>query len=99
MSSQSDATASYRGYRRQILYTLYRILESGDDTNLVFQPEGQEDLAIFDNENQLLEIVQVKDYSSDLTLSSFSPDKRDSFYYRVATKLEATPGVHVSLVS
>jgi hypothetical protein len=33
MSYRSDATPIYRGYRRQILYTLYRILESGDDVN------------------------------------------------------------------
>jgi hypothetical protein len=96
---QSDATPTYRGYRRQILYTLYRILESSDDANLVFHPESVEDLAIRGADNKLLESIQVKDHSSDLTLSSFSPDKPGSFFYRVAEKLTTSPDVQVDVAS
>jgi hypothetical protein len=46
-----------------------------------------------------LEIIQVKDHSSDLTLSSFSPDKPGSFFYRVAVELITTPDVQVNIVS
>ena len=99
MSYQSDATPTYRGYRRQILYTLYHILESSDDVNLVFHPESVEDLAIRGADNKLSEIIQVKDYSSDLTISSFSPDKPGSFFYRVAEELITTSDVQVNIAS
>jgi len=44
----SDATPAYRGYRLQALYVLWRILESNSSENLIFQPEGYEDLSIFE---------------------------------------------------
>ncbi len=56
----SDATPAYRGYRLQTLYILWRILESDRDAGRVFQPEGQEDLAIYDAEDNLSEVIQVK---------------------------------------
>ena len=40
----SDATPAYRGYRLQHLYTLWRILQDGDQESIAFQLEGQEDL-------------------------------------------------------
>ena len=55
----SDATPAYRGYRLQALYVLWRILESEDSAHLIFQPEGYEDLAVYDSEETLLEVVQV----------------------------------------
>jgi hypothetical protein len=54
MLSSSDATPAYRGYRLQALYTLDRILSQKNDL-LIFQPEGIEDLAVFDGEDRLLE--------------------------------------------
>jgi hypothetical protein len=101
LSSRADATPAYRGYRLQALYTLSRILESNDSANLTFQPEGEEDLAIFDASNNLLEVVQVKAYSENLTLSSLKPDKRDSFFYRIDQLLKSnvTPSLKISIVS
>jgi hypothetical protein len=64
----SDATPAYRGYRLQALYTLWRILESEDSSHLIFQPEGHEDLAIFDSNETLLQVVQVKAHKGDLVL-------------------------------
>lgn len=75
----SDATPAYRGYRLQTLYILTHILES-DGKDLIFQPEGAEDFAIWNTSHRLLEIVQVKAYSADLTPSVFSPRKADSFF-------------------
>jgi len=98
MSSQSDATPAYRGYRLQALYTLFRILGSADET-LVFQPEGQEDLAIFEASNRLLEAIQVKAHKDDLTLASFSPNKPASFFYRAALLRKASSEVTIGIVS
>ena len=99
MSHQSDATPTYRGYRRQILYTLYRVLETNNDENIIFHPEGVEDLAIRDADGMVLEIVQVKDYSSALTLSSFSPDKPGSFFYRAAEWLKSSSDIRIRIAS
>jgi hypothetical protein len=54
--STSGATASYRGYRRQALYVLSRILKPSQ-SQLVFQPEGIEDLTIYEGE-RLVEVCK-----------------------------------------
>ncbi|HAZ42981.1 MAG TPA: hypothetical protein DDW76_02060 [Cyanobacteria bacterium UBA11369] len=99
VASQSDATPAYRGYRLQTLYTLSRLLESNDSANFTFQPEGEEDLAIFDAGNNLVEVVQVKAHSGNLALSSFDPDKSDSFFYRVAQLLKNNSYLKISIAS
>lgn len=95
----SDATPAYRGYRLQTLYTLGRILESDESSDLVFHPEGAEDFSIWENDERLIEVVQVKAYSSNLTLSSLSPNKPDSFLYRVNNLLSTHKSVQVNLAS
>src|SRR5947209_2226066 len=95
----SDATPEYRGYRLQALYTLSRILQRTNGKDFIYQPEGREDLAVFDAEHNLLEIVQVKERSQNLVLSSFEPEKKDSFFYRVATEIKSTPDVKVNIVA
>ena len=99
VSSRSDATPAYRGYRLQALYTLSRLLESNDSANFTFQPEGKEDLAIFDASNNLVEVVQVKAHSQDLALSSFKLKKSDSFFYRVAQLLKTNSHLTISIAS
>ncbi|MGB3509912.1 MAG: hypothetical protein WBA93_11855, partial [Microcoleaceae cyanobacterium] len=95
----SDATAAYRGYRLQALYTLSKILESDQSSGLIFQPEGKEDLAIFNDKRNLLEIIQVKAYTDNLTLSTFSPHNSASFFYRVNAELKKYSQLKVSVVS
>ncbi|TVL98629.1 MAG: hypothetical protein CV087_20985 [Candidatus Brocadia sp. WS118] len=80
----ADATPSYRGYRLQALYTLFRVLSARETKDAIFQPEGREDLAIFSGNHKLVEIIQVKAHKKELTLSSFEPEKPASFFYRVA---------------
>jgi hypothetical protein len=94
----SDATPAYKGYRLQALYTLSRILQPGIDNSLVFQPEGEEDLALWQT-NALAEVCQVKAYNDNLALSHLSPEKPDSFFYRVHSLLKERPSLKVSLVS
>jgi hypothetical protein len=98
-ASQSDATPAYRGYRLQALYTLTRLLEAGGDNGLIYQPEGQEDLAVFGHQQTLLESVQVKQRSQNLVLSSFEPEKKDSFFTRVTAQLRTTPNAKISIVA
>ncbi|MBE9103161.1 hypothetical protein [Vacuolonema iberomarrocanum] len=95
----SDATPAYRGYRLQTLYTLARILEPHEGIDVVFQPEGAEDLAVWETSGSLREFVQVKAYSNDLTLSSLSPNKKDSFLERANTWLNVYPEARVRIAS
>lgn len=98
-AEQSDATPAYRGYRLQALYTLSRVLERTDGEGFIYQPEGREDLAVFSNDHSLLEIIQVKQRSQNLDLSSFKPEKKDSFFYRVAAELQSAPDIRIRIVA
>src|SRR5690349_13539472 len=95
----SDATPAYRGYRRQALYALSRILGQNNTTDHIFHPEGSEDLSIYGSDHSLLEVIQVKDYTSPLQLSNFKVDKPGSFFYRVAALLQSTPSAQPFLAT
>ena len=99
MYSQS-ASASYRGYRHQALYSLYGFYPCRLIPNCWhFQPETFEDLSIFDSTGLLVEAVQVKSYSGNLTLSSFSPDKEDGFFRQSIDLLQRFPDITIRIVS
>ncbi|TWU29925.1 hypothetical protein [Bythopirellula polymerisocia] len=90
-----DPTPTYRGYRRQALYALFRLFDDGLPEGSVIQPEGNEDLAVFDAAGSLVEIVQVKDHSDNLAASSFKP----SFYERIAPHCAAGSSTIVRIAS
>ncbi len=92
---KDDPTATYRGYRRQALYCLFRLFDVGLPQDCIVQPEGHEDVAIYDQNGELIEIVQVKDYSSNLTVSTFKP----SFYKRIGGFCSADSTVVVKIAS
>jgi hypothetical protein len=95
----SHASHVYRGYRLQALYALYKILTAENVVESIFQPEGNEDLSVFDPKENLLETVQVKAYTSNLTLSDFSPEKPNSFMYRSSKLIETLPDIRISIVT
>ncbi|MBN6187948.1 hypothetical protein JQN58_13810 [Aneurinibacillus sp. BA2021] len=95
----TDATHAYRGYRLQALYTLHRILHVQETDKLIFQPEGNEDLSVYDEHLNILQEIQIKAYSISLTLSNFEPNKPLSFFNRMARQMKLFPTMKVSLVS
>lgn len=98
-SGSDDATASYRGYRLQALYTLHRLLVRGIADGLALQPEGNKDVALLKPDGIPTEVSQIKAYTSDLVLSSFRPNMPNSFFYRMDRVLAADPRVEVRIVS
>jgi hypothetical protein len=98
-SSRSDASATYRGYRNQALYVLTRLLTDDNADHRIYRPEGGEDLAIYDSTQCLVEVVQVKDYSSDLALSHFKPSSPEGFFARFKDRKNAHPGCVTRLSS
>lgn len=55
-----------RGFRKQFLHTLRRIIEAGNE---IIYPETLEDFAVHDASGRLIEVVQVKDHKDPLTFS------------------------------
>ena len=80
-----------RGFRKQFLYTLRRILDS--DTETIY-PERFEDLDIYDETGRLREVVQVKDHQRPLTFSEL-----ETFFQRSIQIVEQHPKVRVVLAS
>lgn len=74
-NSDIGAEAAFRGFRTQTLYIINRILFMKDE-EFYFQPEGEEDLAVYDNSKNLIEVVQVKNYNKPLALSTLEPQNR-----------------------
>jgi len=83
-----DASASYRGYRKQALYALWRIFTDSDASH-IYRPEGAEDLAVYDAAQALIEVVQVKAYSGPLSLAAFKPGSSRGFFARMVLRRKA----------
>lgn len=79
----SGAEAAFKGFRTQTLYILERILNSNSQD--VFYPEGAEDLLIKSVTGEVKEVIQIKNYTSNLALSDLEPEKEDSFFKRSLT--------------
>ena len=94
--SDIGAEAAFRGFRTQTLYIVNRILFMKEE-EFYFQPEGEEDLAVYDSSKNLIEVVQVKNYNKPLTLSNLEPQKQDSFFKRSENKLETNKNLNFTL--
>ena len=79
----AGAVSAYRGYRRQALFALHRLLELSDGEHL--QPEGVEDLSVI-SDGRLVEANQVKSYAVPLTLSHLDPTAEGSFFQAAAAR-------------
>jgi hypothetical protein len=102
--SPSGAESAYRGYRLQALYALWRLLCREDARHLTFQPEGREDLAVFDGSASLQEAAQVKAHGDNLTISTFFPEgpaaqKATSFFHRAVALRKTEPQAAIKIIS
>lgn len=91
-----SAQATFRGFRGQTLYILSRIIN--DNEKFKYHPEGMEDLDIF-FENELKELIQVKFYTNNLTLSDLDPEKESSFLKRSLRRFKDGLNPKIKLVS
>ena len=94
-----DTSATYRGFRNQALYALHRLLTDAGASERIYRPEAAEDLAVFDSRMQLIEVVQVKDYSSDLALSALKPKSPTGFFARLSRRRKEHPNCTTKLAS
>jgi hypothetical protein len=91
-------SATYRGFRNQALYALARLLNDDNISRNIYRPEGGEDLAIYEGP-RLVEVVQVKDFTSALAISHFKPGSSDGFLARMRKRRAEHPGCKHVLVS
>lgn len=99
MNNNIGALSALRGYRKQFLYSLFRILCATTEED-IFHPEGKfEDLDIYGTDGQLIEIIQVKDLTAKLTLSDILNSKDNSFIKRALKLVEDSDNPIVKLVS
>lgn len=76
-----SAVAALRGYRAQFLYSLFFILSSKED-NFRYRLEGEEDLDILNDDNELLYAIQIKNLTSQVNLSDLISTGGTSFLRR-----------------
>ena len=90
--------SAWKGFSSQTIYIANRIIYEEDKTKIYF-PESIEDLRITDSSNSVIELIQVKNLSSALSLSDLSPKKEGSFLKRVLDIRKQNEGLFVRLVS
>lgn len=90
--------SAIKGFRTQFLYSLHEILTT-QNTTLKYKLEGIEDLDKLDDQNHLVEVIQVKNLSSTLTLSDIISKKNTSFIKRLSEVKQKSTLVTGSLIS
>lgn len=80
LKSEIGTKAAWKGFSSQTMYIASRLLHEKE--NLDFYPETIEDLMLKNGED-IVELVQIKNLKSDLTLSDLKPKSGDSFFKRV----------------
>ena len=80
LKSDIGARAAWKGFSSQTVYIAYRLMILEDKFDIY--PENVEDLMI-KKDNKVEELIQVKNISTDLTLSHLKPKDKDSFFRRV----------------
>ena len=78
-ASEKGAKAAWKGFASQTLYIAQRLMFLDDESD--FFPEKVEDLLV-KKDGIPIKSVQVKNITSDLTLSHFDPQSSDSFFRR-----------------
>ena len=96
IKSNLGAKAAWKGFSSQTIYIAYRlmILENVYD----FFPENVEDLKI-EKDAKIVELVQVKNLSCNLSLSNLSPQNEDSFFKRALAKRQEGENFILHVVS
>lgn len=97
-SADRGGNSAWKGFSSQTTYIANRLIYEKDNS-LSYYPESIEDLKIVDQNGFVLELVQVKNLSSDLSLSDLKPQKEGSFLKRALNIKQDNPNLKVRLIS
>jgi len=98
LAADKGGYSAWKGFSSQTIYIASRLITEKDRTKKYF-PESVEDLKIADSNNSVVELVQVKNLTSDLSLSDLSPQKEGSFFKRALDIRQQNENLVVRLVS
>ena len=96
LKSDIGAKAAWKGFSSQTTYIAHRLMNL--DENYNFYPERVEDLMIKKG-SSIIELVQIKNLSSGLALSSFSPKDSDSFFRRALKSRNENDNIILKVIS
>lgn len=96
LKSDIGAKAAWKGFATQTVYIAYRLMILHD--NYGFYPEKVEDLMIKDDKSPI-ELVQIKNLTSSLTLSDLSPKDEDSFFKRSLSTRKENESIILKVIS
>ena len=94
--SDKGAKAAWKGFSSQTTYIASRLIDLPEDVEL--HPEKVEDLLISSEKNSI-ELVQIKNLTSPLTLSDLKPKDSDSFFRRCLSIRDDNPDIILKIVS
>jgi hypothetical protein len=98
-SRSRSAERTFRGYRLQLLYTLWRCLTGPSDGAI--RLEGFEDLDVLGGDGVIVEAVQVKAYNTPLVLSDVQDEQTGptSLRDRIAAVRASSPDARIKITS
>jgi len=95
--SEQGTRPAWKGFSSQTAYIAYRLMILKEHYD--FFPEREEDLLI-SKDSKIIELVQVKNLSADISLSHLSPSKKDSFFRRcLKNKERADKDIKLRIIS
>ncbi|MFJ1628442.1 hypothetical protein [Marinilactibacillus psychrotolerans] len=96
VKSDLGAKAAWKGFSSQTTYIAYRLLSLSNNYEL--HPEKVEDLLIM-TDSLPVELTQIKNLSSSLSLSDLAPRDKDSFLRRCLSLREENTNLVLKIVS
>jgi len=97
-SADKGGNSAWKGFSSQTTYIAARLISEKNKTKKYF-PESIEDLKITDANEAVIELIQVKNLSNDLSLSDLKPQKEGSFLKRALNARQNNSNLIVRLVS
>lgn len=97
-AADRGGNSAWKGFSSQTIYIANRLIFEKDKTKNYY-PESIEDLKITDTNGSMVELIQVKNLSNDLSLSDLKPQKEGSFFKRALDARQQNTDLLVRLIS
>lgn len=97
-AADRGGNSAWKGFSSQTIYIANRLISEKDKTKNYY-PESIEDLKITDTNGSMVELIQVKNLSNDLSLSDLKPQKEGSFFKRALDARQQNTDLLVRLIS
>lgn len=97
-AADRGGNSAWKGFSSQTIYIANRLISEKDKTKNYY-PESIDDLKITDANGSVVELIQVKNLSNDLSLSDLKPKKEGSFFKCALDARQQNTDLLVRLIS